>query len=171
MGQAIGTGMSAIRVSEILTPGQLYKLPLWPIINTGDEYGCFDVKTDPRTDLLDFDPVTFCLEQGKVKQVEVTLTLPLNEPKGKREFVLEAKKTLDPFEIKDTGSQVGAAVGTKLFFEVGPSPGILGALSQRANSIWTLHLGLATAISVALCLVIAFFFSHRAFDFKIRLRK
>ena len=168
MSQAIGTGLSAIRVPEVLVPGQIYKLPLWPVINTGDSYACFEVKSDPWTKTLHFAPDNFCLEAGKIEQVKVSLALPLQEIKGKKEFVLEARQILDPIEVSGSGSQVGAAVGTKLFFEVGQSPGILGALSQRANSIWTLHLESATAISVLFCLTIAFFLLRRALDFRLK---
>jgi len=172
MAQSIGTGLSSIRVPETLTPGQVYKLPLWPIINTGEEYACFTVKSDPESNLLHFSPKDFCLEAGEIKQVKVELTLPLKEVQGAREYVLEAQTVLPELDHENSsGSQVGAAVGTKLFFEVGISPGILGAVSQRVNSLYQYNLELVTGGGVFLCLLLAALLTRRAFDFKIKLRK
>ena len=172
MAQSIGTGLASIRIPQTLTPGQVYKLPLWPVINTGEEEACFSVKSDPQSSLLNFNPQKFCLKAGDIEQVKVELTLPLKEPQGKKEFVLEAQTVLPEAENQSgTGSQVGAAVGTKLFFEVGQSPGILGAAMQRANSLYQYNFGLVTVISVIFCLLMAALLARRAFDFKIKLRQ
>ncbi|MFH1896012.1 MAG: hypothetical protein ABH814_00865, partial [bacterium] len=172
MAQSIGTGLASIRVPQTLVPGQVYKLPLWPVINTGETEACFRVKADPESTLLNFNPRNFCLMAGDIEQVKVELTLPLKEPQGKREFVLEAQTVLPEVDgASGAGSQVGAAVGTKLYFEVGQSPGILGAAMQRVNSLYQYNFGLVSAISVILCLLLAALLARRAFDFKVKLRK
>ncbi len=170
MSQSIGTSLASIRVPEILLPGQVYKLPSWPVINTGEEYACFSVKSDPYTKLLNFNPKDFCLEGGKIQQVEVNLALPFNEPTGKKEYILEAQRVINTGSQNNiTGAQVGAAVGTKLFFEIGQSSGVLGAAAQRINSLWQLHFASATAMLTLFCLIGAMLLARRAFNFNIKI--
>lgn len=171
MSQSVGTGITCIRVPEVLTPGQVYKLPEWPVINTGNSEACFTVKADPETKLLNFSPEEFCLEAGKVQQVAVDLTVPLKEPQGKRDFILEAQQQLDNAVLQTSGAQVGAAVGTKLTFEIGQSPGILGATMQRFNSLYKYNFGTLTLVGVVICLFGALVFFKRAFAFDIRLKR
>ncbi len=127
----VGVGTGKIGVTEKLKPGIIYKLPSVTVLNTGDtpsDYSIDIAYNETQTELkpdqswFSFSPEVFHLDPGGVQNVEITLTLPLKVEPGKYFAYIEGF----PVRQAGSGSVVGVAAASKLYFEVVPSSMVLG---------------------------------------------
>lgn len=171
----VGTGTAEIRVDKPLKPGGVYDIPSVVIFNTGDEssnYGIGIAYDADRTELrpakewFSFDPSLSYLEPTKSQSVAVKLTLPVKARPGDYFAYLETH----PVIKTGTGTSVGMAVGTRLFFTVVPA-NIWQAITLRISSFWTRHAPWDWVIlGIALAAIVIVFLRKR-FTFQVGVRK
>jgi hypothetical protein len=121
-GIGVGVGLGKIMINKPLSAGGIYKLPLLPVFNTGDQSATYRVfvtylsgqkELQPDSSWFSFDPKQFTLSPRSVQNVTVTLTLPISSKQGTYFAYLEAQP-----QIAAIGSTVGVAAATKLQFQV-----------------------------------------------------
>lgn len=135
----VGVGTGKIQLDERLKPGGTYQLPIFSVLNTGDEPGEYEVSIEyhekqpqlkPSREWFAFTPPTFRLEPGKVQAVQVALTLPIKTEPGDYFAYVEAH----PAKKADDGqSRVGIAAASKLYFTVQPA-NVFQGIYYRASS-------------------------------------
>lgn len=164
-----------ISIDRQLSPGGIYKLPVLPVINTGDEKAVYEVKTvylynqkeqKPSVGWFTFSPQRFSLDSGKAQNVNITLTLPVNVKPGNYFVFLQAQ----PVIAAGKGVTIGVAAATKLDFKV-KSSGVLGAAIERLKNILESQGPTFYAILVILALVLIIIIAGRLLDIKIGFRK
>lgn len=123
----VGVGSGKIELNDQLRAGGIYDLPVLPVINTGDEETDYTIKVAFRNDqtelrptqeMFNFEPETFSLSPGQVKNVRITLTLPINSEPGKYFALLSAEPVKKNTNSGNTS--VGIAAASKLYFQVTP---------------------------------------------------
>jgi len=163
---SVGVGLGSIKLPDPLYPGGVYRLPSWPVINTGEVAGYFEVGVSPFSKYFSFRPQKLFLEAGENQPVAVWVKVPFAAPSQSYKVVLEARPVMS-----EAGGQVrvGPVAGTKLSFAVGESPSVLGAAAQRARSFWGLRQPWLTIYLVVLCLGLAGVFLRRAFQIEMKI--
>lgn len=139
----VGVGLGKVSLNEPLKPGTIYDLPMLPVINTGDEPADYQAFLEyqenvpelrPGRDWVTFTPASFHLEPGKVQQVTMTLSVPLNAKPGDYYAFLEARPVA---KVRTDGvSAVGVAAASKFYFSVAPANIVL-AVGYRLISLIT----------------------------------
>lgn len=164
---SVGVGLGSIKLPDPLYPGGVYRLPSWPVINTGEVAGYFEVGVSPPSKQFSFRPPRLFLESGENQPVAVWVKIPFGASSRSYNVVLEARPVMS-----GAGGQVlvGPIAGTKLSFAVGESPGVLGAAVQRARSFWGLRQPWLTVYLVVLCLGLAVVFLRRAVWVEMKIR-
>lgn len=155
----VGVGSGKIELNDPLRAGGIYDLPVLPVINTGDEDSEYKVKVSFRNDQVDlrpnaeffkFEPETFSLSPGQVKNVRIVLTLPVNTAPGKYFALLTAEPVKKTANVGNTS--VGVAAASKLYFQVTPS-NIFQGILFRLISLYKTY---KVFTFIALGLVVAF---------------
>lgn len=123
----VGIGMGKIYMDQPLKPGGIYSLPSLPVLNTGTEGANYEVivshrdnqpEKKPKPEWVTFEPSSFYLEPGQVKNVSVKLVLPVKVEPGDYFAFLEAYPVID----SESGvTSVGIAAAGKLYFTVDPA--------------------------------------------------
>ncbi len=175
-GIGVGVGIGKIEVTEPLKAGQIHILPSLPVLNTVDEPGEYGVSVEyhegvpqlrPVREWFLFNPSSFYLEPGEVKNVEVILTLPLKARPGDYFCYLEGH----PIQKAEAGvTRVGVAAAAKLYFTVAPA-NIWQGIYYRISSLWTIY---SPWTWVALAVVLAAIFIaifRKYFAFQVGIRK
>lgn len=164
----VGVGLGLIRLHEPLTPGGVYKLPSIPVINTGEVESEYEVvAANTRPGLFTFSPARFTLAPGETQNAAVHLNLPFDAPAGDYLVYLEAH----PLQSEQSGQvAIGVAAATKLFYSVGQSPSVLGALKQRVLTLWRLYLPWSLIFVLLLDFLLIFFLLRSLISLKITLR-
>lgn len=178
-----GVGLGKIELKEELTPGGVYALPKLPVINTGEIAATYEVEaiftpSDPSSPkglassvverYFSFSPRTFHLNPNESRLVKVTLALPFTAPKGKREVLLETH-TVSKTEAGNVA--IGPAAATKLLFAIGTAPGILGAMRQRATTLWNFYLPWSLIFVLALDFLVILYLLRFVLPFEISIRR
>lgn len=174
-GIGVGVGLGQIKVNEVLIPGGIYNLPEIPVINTGDEKTNYAMAIaevsghewkNPKKSWFAFRPQKFALEPEQSLMVRPQISLSLETPPGSYFAFIEAQA------LPETEGPVvlGPAAATKLYFSVGPSPGILGAVRQRFFSYYAEHSGGLYLLPAALCLLLACLILKRRFELKLKVQ-
>lgn len=164
----VGVGLGVIRVHEPLTPGGVYKLPSIPVINTGEVESEYEVvAANTRPGLFTFTPAKFTLTPNQTQNVVVHLNLPFDATPGSYLVYLEAH----PLPSEQSGQvAIGVAAATKLYYSIGQSPSVLGAVKQRALSLWRLYLPWSLILVLLLILLLILLFLRELFSFDIALK-
>ncbi|MFA6428871.1 MAG: hypothetical protein WCV84_00015 [Patescibacteria group bacterium] len=141
----VGVGNGTVRVTEKLHPGITYRLPIFSVVNTGDEKTYYEATVEfmrnipelrPGREWFAFSPDVFVLEPGKVQNVEVIITVPLRAQPGDYFAFLQAHPTV---KVKQPGqTAVGIAAAGKLYFTVEPAS-IWMAMYFRISSFAAMH--------------------------------
>ena len=136
----VGVGTGKIIVNELLRPGTIYELPNLPVINTGDRLTSYSVSVEyleripelrPAREWFVFNPSTFELKAGEVKNVTISLNIPLKVKPGNYFAFLEAH----PVVKAESGiTQVGIAAAAKLYFTIIPA-NIFQGIYYRISSL------------------------------------
>lgn len=173
----VGVGAGEIHITEPIHPGGIYTLPELRIFNTGDETTTYKMdiayhqdhpEHRPASSWFTFDPLTFTLDGGNSQEIKVGMTVPVKaEPGDYFAFIESGPVTAT---ASSSGTSVGVAVATKLFFTVEPAnlwEGILYRVSSflKNNSPWS-WIGLAV-----LSCIILFTLFVRFFSFNVSLKK
>ena len=127
----VGVGTGKIEVTEKLKPGIVYKLPAITVLNTGEtpsdysiaiSYNENQTELKPDKSWFSFVPMDFYLDPGGAQKVDITMTIPLKVVPGKYFAYIEGFPVRQP----GTGSVVGVAAASKLYFEIVPTNPIMG---------------------------------------------
>lgn len=171
----VGVGTGKIIVDEILKPGLSYTLPPITVFNTGDEpseyylsvdYSSREEKLMPLLDWFTFSPDIFFLEPEASQVVRVVLNIPTRivEPGEYFAFITAQPKS----EEEQSGSSIGVAAATKLYFTV-ESANLFQALLYRIGTIYMrYHPWNTIALSLLFLWILLIFFKKR---FKIEISK
>ncbi len=157
----VGVGAGKIIIDKPLKSGMIYTLPNLPVINTGDELTSYIVSIEylekipelrPERKWFIFNPSTFELKAGEVKNVAISLNIPLKVKPGDYFAFLEAH----PVVKAESGiTQVGIAAAAKLYFTIIPA-NILQGIYYRISSLiikyspWSYIIPLIILLSVIL---------------------
>ena len=170
----VGVGLGKVDIDEELSPGGIYKLPTLPVLNTGDEDAEYEVKVTfredqeefrPDVDWFTFSPQSFPLKAGESRQVEVSITLPLNVRPGEYFSFLEASP-----KVSGEGVSVGVAAATKLNFMVKPA-NILQAIIERIRRLFENNAPASYIIAGVIVAAGVVTIGRRYVDLKIGLKK
>jgi len=129
---AASTGVSIdvgkIAVSEVLEPGEEYRLPTFGVRNPGTEPTTYRVvvtyldgqtAASPAASWFTFDPGELTVGPGESRAVHTRLTVPPDAEPG------EYAALIGPQIVSQgSGAQVGAAAAAKLTFKVAESRGL-----------------------------------------------
>jgi hypothetical protein len=140
-----GVGIGEIVVHERLMPGGVYRLPAWPVLNTGDTEATYRLQVegvDPNW--FEFSQNNFRLGPQESKLVNVTIVLPFVARAGVYNVYLENQL------VPSGPVGIGPAAATKLRFTVGESSSVLGAATQRAYTWFELNRRLCLLIFLLL---------------------
>lgn len=172
----VGVGTGQINIDENLRSGIIYQLPPIAVLNTGDEesdygmeisYNQDQVQKSPSQDWFTFDPPTFHLRPGEVKNINVTLKLPLKTVPGKYFAYVEAH----PVKQSDDGTtRISIAAAAKLYFTVLPSNIFVG-IYFRVLSFWlkyTPYTNIAASLIGTIILILIF---KKFFKLNIQVKK
>ena len=172
----VGVGVGKIQVDQKLKPGQIYNLPPITVLNTGDTPSDYTLVIEhqekqpqiiPQSDWFGFSPSTFHLESKKVKEVKITLNLPINAKPGDYFAYLEAhpvKKT------KAGTTSVNIAAATKLYFTVVPAS-LLAAIYYKLLSLWNILSPWPQIILGGVIIFLSGVLVKRFFNIEIKLEK
>lgn len=137
----VGVGTGKILVEEKLRSGEIYNLPPFTVLNTGDEGSNYAVITatrenqkeiKPSNDWFYFEPKEFYLNPGEAKTISVKLSIPLKTVPGDYFCFVEGY----PIQGGKSGeATVGIAAAAKLYFTIAPSNFFQG-IYYRAISLW-----------------------------------
>jgi len=160
----VGVGLGTLRVEEPLKPGQIYRLPPLPVINTGTETADYRVAIEyhadraefrPEREWFSFEPALFTLDRGEIQMVTPVLTLPLKAKPGEY-FAFLSAQSVKPEETGDVKITVAAA--SKFYFSVIPA-NLLQALQYRLQDLyeqykpWSLILPVLIGLAVLLLIL------------------
>jgi uncharacterized membrane protein len=119
----VGMGAGEIRVTESIKPGGIYSLPSLRVFNTGDETTTYGMniayhqdnpQSRPGKSWFTFTPATFTIEPGESQEVQIAMFVPVKTDPGEYFAFLES----GPVSEGGSGTSVGVAVATKLYFTV-----------------------------------------------------
>lgn len=173
-GIGVGVGTGRIVVKDILKPGLIYNLPVFTVLNTGDEpsYYAVEITTDlnqpelkPLNGWFSFNPALFHLEPKKSQPVKITLTLPMKMTPGDYYGYVDAHPVVEA----GPGTSVGISAASRLYFTVAPANS-WQAFTFRISSLWQRYTPWNwVVLAIALgAVIIAFFRKHFAFQIGIR---
>ena len=171
----VGVGTGKIVIDEILYPGEIYKLPVFTVLNTGDEKTTYGVgishretqpELKPDPSWFKFSPSEFELDPTGAQNVEVTLEIPLQLEPGKYFAFVEGH----PARGEGGGTKIGIAAASKLYFEVAPANIFVG-LYYRVLTAWRNAQPWSNIVAGAIAAGLVVTFVRRNFDFNIRLAK
>jgi hypothetical protein len=123
--RGVAIDLGEVAVTDRLSPGGGYQLPVLGITNPGDEpagyrmtvsYVTGQEALEPPESWFRFDPAEFTLAPGETKAVRARLSLPVGADAGDYEALLGAQ-----IVTEGRGGQVGAAAASRLSFTVEPA--------------------------------------------------
>lgn len=171
----VGMGAGEIRVTESIKPGGIYSLPNLRVFNTGDETTTYGMNIAyhqdnpqhrPGKSWFTFTPATFTIAPGESQEVQIAMFVPVKTDPGEYFAFLES----GPVATGETGTSVGVAVATKLYFTV-VHANVWSAITYRISAMLTTYAPWSwVGLSVVLIVVIGLIFK-RFFSFNIALRK
>ncbi len=137
--RGVGVSSGNIIVHDKLAPGRTYNLPSISVINTGDEPGTYEVvlsylegQKERRIpeEWVQFDPQSFFLEAKESQPIGISVNIPLRASPADYFAFIEAHPV-----IEATGTTVGVAAATRLFFTVRPA-NLASAVTNRVRSFF-----------------------------------
>ena len=173
----VGVGLGSIKVDEELKQGMQYNLPILTVLNTGDVAGEYTVDIAyhkdqeellPPKEWFTFSPEIFYLEPGDSQNIEITLTLPIDDVVPGDYFAYVEGK---PSRKLDTGETViGVAAATKLTFTIAPS-NIFEGIYYRALAIYNAYRPYSTVLIIFIGLLILYTLLKSNFNFNLSIQK
>lgn len=156
----VGVGLGSVRLDGGVKPGSIVDLPLFPVTNTGDTAGEYEVGIEYQEDVhqmrpgrewFSFDGAKFHLDPKETKLVHISMTVPVRIEPGEYFAYLEARPAKTVTD-GSTGASVGIAAATKLYFSV-DAANIWEAAYYRARSFWNMYAPWP-AVAIAMLIVI-----------------
>jgi hypothetical protein len=173
----VGVGLGSITVDENLKQGMKYNLPVLSVLNTGDVAGEYTVDIAyhqdqeellPPKEWFTFTPETFQLEPGGSQNVEITLTLPIDDVVPGDYFAYIEGKPIQNLETGETS--IGVAAATKLYFTVEPS-NIFEGIYYRVLAIYSEYRPYSTALLVFIAALIPYLVFRKNFNLDLSVQK
>lgn len=129
-----GVGIGEIVVHERLEPGGVYRLPAWPVLNTGDSEATYHLLAEGvGPGWFQFSQNDFKLRPQESRMISTTIVVPFMAQAGVYNTFLEN-------QVVPSGPVgLGPAAATKLRFTVGESSNVLGAATQRVYTWFELN--------------------------------
>jgi P pilus assembly chaperone PapD len=166
----VGVGAGKIQLDEELKAGGVYQLPSLPIFNTGDKTSDYEVTIEyhenipqlrPEREWFSFSPQSFTLEPGKIQNVDIVLTLPLEIQPGEYFAYLEGHPTK-----KDVNGStvISIAAATKLYFTVAPA-NIFEGIYYRVSGLFVYFMPWSMIVLVSIILILLIVFLRKKFSF------
>lgn len=171
----VGMGQGEIRLTDKIKPGGIYNLPPIRIFNTGDEVTTYEMRVTYQQEYSEmrpdhswfiFTPNTFTLEPTKSEEVKVSMVVPLKAEPGEYFAYLESGPVIE----NKTGTSVGVAVATKLFFTVVPA-NIWQAIIYRTSAFFATYSPWSWIALGIISLILLILVFRRFFSFSIGVKK
>jgi hypothetical protein len=172
----VGVGTGKIVVEETLRSGEIYNLPPFTVLNTGDEDAKYSVtiasrekqtELKPSKEWFSFNPGEFYLKPGEAKTISIKLSVPLKTVPGEYFCFVEGY----PIQDDKTGeAKVGIAAAAKLYFKVSSS-NIFMAAYYRVISLWKQYLPWTNIAGGAIAFYVLINLIKRNVNIKIGLKK
>lgn len=171
----VGVGTGIIKVDQVLKPGGIYDLPTLTVFNTGDEPFDYEMEITylgsqtqlrPPQEWFNFSPSSFYLEPQGSQPVAVQLTLPVKTTPGDYLAYLE----VHPAAEAGTGTSVGIAAATKLYFTVEPA-NFWQALTFRVSSFWTMYSPWTWVVLGVILIILLITLFKKKFAFQLGVKK
>ncbi len=168
----VGVATGKIVVDQPLKPGQIYALPPFTVVNTGDEESGYKVDISyhqdqselrPPKEWLAFSPKNFNLKPGESRIVDVKLHLPVNAEPGEYFIYLEGQPDR---ETGDGRTQVGIAAASKMYFTVEPA-NLWWGIYYKVLSIWNVYAPWPKYAAIAIILLGVVLILRRFLNIKI----
>jgi hypothetical protein len=173
----VGMGAGEVRVTEPIKPGGIYSLPSLRIFNTGDETTTYGMNVAyhqdnperrPGKTWFTFNPSTFTIAPGDSQEVSIAMFVPVKTEPGEYFAFVES----GPVASGETGTSVGVAVATKLYFTV-VHANIWEAMTYRMSSFFNTYapwswIVFGTILSVIILVLLSRFFS---FNISVKQKK
>jgi hypothetical protein len=173
----VGVGLGSITVDEDLKQGMQYNLPTLTVLNTGDVAGKYTVDIAyhkdqeellPPKEWFTFTPEIFQLEPGGSQNVEIKLTLPIDDIVPGDYFAYIEGKPVQNLETGETS--IGIAAATKLYFTVEPS-NIFEGIYYRVLAIYNEYRPYSTALLVFIAALILYLTFKKNFNLDLSVQK
>ncbi len=174
----VGVGLGSVKLDGGVKPGSIVDLPLFPVTNTGDTPGEYEIGIEYQEDVPQmrpgrewfvFDEAKFHLDPKETKLAHISMRVPISVEPGEYFAYLEARPA-KVISDGSTGASVGIAAATKLYFSV-DAANIWEAAYYRARSFWNMYTPWpAVAIGVLLAIV-AVLILRRFISFHIGITK
>jgi hypothetical protein len=141
--RGVAIDLGEVTLTDPLSPGGGYRLPVIGISNPGDEPAGYRMTVsyltgqealEPPASWFGFDPAEFTLAPGETRAVRVRLSFPVDADAGDYEALLGAQ-----IVTRGSGGQVGAAAASRLRFTVEPAS-TLEALWLKVERFLAAHL-------------------------------
>ncbi len=123
----MGVATGKIIVEEELNPGETYLLPIFSVINTGDEKSNYAASIEykqgieelnPAKEWFSIEPRKFTLDPNNVQNVKVCINIPIKAKPGNYFTFIEAHPVADS---ETSGASIKIAAASKLYFTIKPS--------------------------------------------------
>jgi hypothetical protein len=176
----VGVGTGKIVLDQPAKPGLIYSLPVFVVINTGDEPSEYEVSIQhrenqpelkPPKDWFSFEPAQFYLEAGQTQSVQTKLSLPVRGASPGDYF---AFLSAHPVIKKSEGgaTSIGVAAASKLYFTVAPA-NFFSGIYYRAVSLFKLYSPWSYVVSAIIIAALAVLLFRRFFslNFGVSLKK
>jgi hypothetical protein len=170
----VGMGAGEIRVTEEIRPGGIYSLPNLRVFNTGDETTTYGMNVAyhqdnpqlrPNKSWFTFEPPTFTILPGESQEVSITMVVPVKTIPGDYFAFLES----GPVATNESGTSVGVAVATKLYFTT-VHANLWQAFMYRTSAFFGTYAPWSWIFLGGILLVLVGFIFGKFFSFNISLR-
>jgi len=174
----VGVGTGKIVVDDELKPGSVYRLPSISVINTGDETGEYSIgvayhqdqpELEPPKAWFRFSPDVFSLEPAQLQVVDVTLDVPVNAVPGDYFAYVEAFPLSNTGE-EGSGTTIGIAAASKLYFEITPA-NVLAGVYYKAISLWKYYQPWSTRGAIVVGGIVTLVLMKKYLNIDINLKK
>jgi P pilus assembly chaperone PapD len=173
----VGIMPAQININEDLTPGDHYILPLLQIHNTGDTGANYAVvlskvsdpnKYSPDEKFFIINPQYFRLEPGESQSIHLTLTIPIKALPG--DYLAHIKAY--PVSDAQSGTQIGLAVASKIYFSVKPAS-TWQAMTNAAAGFFSRYSAffIGAAALIILAWIIYYLSKHLKIELKLTRKK
>src|SRR3989344_955175 len=169
----VGVGTGSIKIDSPLKAGKEYALPAFVVLNTGDEFSEYSVRTAHRENQKEmkpdekwfrFDPSSFNLEPGESQLVHVFLDLPVTDVLPGDYFTfLQARPVVT---TKVGAASVGVAAASQLRFTIEPS-NIFQAMYYKLSDLYSHYHPWNTIVLVIIVIATSFTFFKKRFKIQI----
>lgn len=170
----VGINVGRIVVNEPLLSGGIYPVTRMAVINTGTEASDYEAdisylegqkELKPPKEWFSFSPKRFHLKPRESKEIQISLTIPVNAREGKYFAFVEGHPV-----AKKKGVTIGIAAAAKMYFTV-KSASLFWAIINRILTFFTTYAPYSYIILGIILLAILVFLFRRFFRISLRIER